>query len=86
MGRRGTSENVVLRQADWYEWPILPWSPMSAPTLGIAYEVQPIVASVVKGSPADQAGVVPGDEVLRESDPAHEGTTCEASWRRRKRC
>lgn len=57
-------ENVLLRQADWYEWPILPWSPMTVPALGIAYEVQPIVASVVKGSPADQAGVAPGDEVL----------------------
>ena len=33
-GQTRQFENVGLRQADWYEWPIMPWSPLSVARLG----------------------------------------------------
>jgi regulator of sigma E protease len=35
------------------------------PTIGIRYAIEPLVAGVVKGGPAEQAGFEPGDIVIR---------------------
>lgn len=54
---------VSLRQADWFEQPLAPGSPMSIPELGVAYRVLNRVAAVIPDSPADKAGVKVGDLV-----------------------
>ncbi|MHB8899740.1 MAG: site-2 protease family protein [Thermoguttaceae bacterium] len=63
----GRPEPVVvpLRKVDWYELPIYPWNPPSVPSLGIAIETLPIVAEVLKGSPAEAAGIKAGDTVKK---------------------
>lgn len=53
--------DVVPREADYYEQPMLPGSPISAPTLGIAFGVSAKVAKVEPNGPADRAGVKAGD-------------------------
>jgi regulator of sigma E protease len=67
VNRKGAKEplkfDVTLRQADRIETPLLPKSPLSAPALGIAYRVLNRVRAVEEGSPADKAGVRPGDVV-----------------------
>lgn len=52
-----------LRLPDWYETPFRERSPVSVPALGIAFKVEPKVASVVAGSPAAEAGIAAGDVV-----------------------
>ncbi len=54
---------VSLRQADWFEQPLAPGSPMSIPELGVAYRVLNRVAAVIPDSPAEKAGVKVGDLV-----------------------
>jgi len=56
--------DVRLRQADWYEQPILEGSPMSIPQLGIAYQVLNRVAEVTKDSLAAEAGLQEGDVIV----------------------
>ena len=46
------------------EAPIGPWSPMSIPQLGVAYQVDSTIVAVSPGSPADKAGLKPQDEVV----------------------
>jgi len=55
---------VTLREADWYETPLSPNTPMSIPALGIAYEVLDRVDSVIESTPAAEAGLRPGDRIV----------------------
>ncbi|MBN1589752.1 MAG: site-2 protease family protein [Pirellulales bacterium] len=57
---------VTLRQTDAYETPFFPNSPVSVPSLGVAYQVSSTVAAVLPDSPAATAGIAPGD-VLEEA-------------------
>lgn len=65
VNRKGASEplklEVTLRKVDRIETPILPKSSIAAPALGIAYRVLNRVQAVEEGSPADKAGVRPGE-------------------------
>lgn len=54
---------ATLRVPDWYEAPFRERSPMSAPALGIAFEVTRRIEAVVPGSPAEAAGLRPGGVV-----------------------
>jgi regulator of sigma E protease len=63
-GQRRTVE-VAPRRAEWYETPFREKSPMSVPALGIAFEVTRRVEAVASGSPAEAAGVRPGDVVMQ---------------------
>lgn len=64
------------RRVDWYGMPapVAPAGPMSVPALGLALEVSNQVAEIAEGSPADKAGIRPGDVVasatLLRADPA----------------
>jgi regulator of sigma E protease len=58
-------DNVKLRQADSYEQPRLEDNPMDIPQLGIAYHVLNRVAAVDPDSRAAEAGLKPGDVVLK---------------------
>ncbi len=55
---------VTLRSAPWLEPPVGDGSPMTAPVLGIAYRVLNRVHAPIAGSPAAQAGIEAGDEVI----------------------
>lgn len=52
-------------------------SPVAVPALGIAYRVLNRVNSVIKGSPADKAGLKPGDVVSQAQFIAPEGKELE---------
>jgi len=58
---------VPLRRADWYEIPLVRGNPMSAPALGIAYEVPNRIKGVARGSPADGVppSLKPGDVIAK---------------------
>jgi membrane-associated protease RseP (regulator of RpoE activity) len=47
------------------EAPLSMSAPMSIPQLGIAYWVESTVAAVIDGSPADKAGLKPGDQLTQ---------------------
>ncbi|MEM6330234.1 MAG: site-2 protease family protein [Planctomycetota bacterium] len=53
---------VTPRPVTWEEAPSGS-APMSAPALGVAYTIEPTVVSVVAGSPAEAAGLMPGDSI-----------------------
>ena len=61
----GRSEPLIvpLRTVNSYEIPIYGWDHPSVLPLGITIEVLPKMAAVVEGSPAEKAGVKPGDVV-----------------------
>ena len=63
----GRSEPVVvpMRSVDWYELPIYGWDSPSVLPLGITIETLPTVALVLEGSPAERAGIKPGDIVKK---------------------
>lgn len=67
--RKGQDDPVkvtaTLRDPPWFETTTSLGGPMSAPALGIAYNIENTVASVVAGSPAEQGGVKPGDRVVQ---------------------
>jgi len=70
---------LTLRQADWLERPVMKGNPMSIPALGVAYAVLNRVHSTIAGSPADKAGLRPGDVITEatvippeKQDPAYE--------------
>jgi len=54
---------VPTNRPGWVECPIRPDSPLSAPAIGVAYNVIPTVLQVQPGSPADKAGVKNGDRI-----------------------
>ncbi|HEY4759580.1 MAG TPA: site-2 protease family protein [Thermoguttaceae bacterium] len=54
---------VTLRQVDWYEQPQIENNPLSVPELGIAYKVLNRVDQVIAGSPAEKAGIKPGEMI-----------------------
>jgi regulator of sigma E protease len=61
-GERKTVD-LQLQPVAVMETPLGSGSPLSAPSLGIAYEVFNSVESVVDGSPAARAGLKPGDQI-----------------------
>ncbi|MBN2217945.1 MAG: site-2 protease family protein [Pirellulales bacterium] len=55
---------IALRKTDAVEMALFAGSPVSVPSLGVAYYVLNTVAGVVPDSPAAQAGVVPGQVLV----------------------
>jgi regulator of sigma E protease len=56
---------VALRKTDAFETALFPASPVSVPSMGLAYEVLNKVVDVLPDSPAAKAGVVPGDMLVK---------------------
>jgi regulator of sigma E protease len=56
---------VALRKSDAFETPMHEDSPVTANALGIAYEVLPTVAAVIKETPAARANIRPGDVIAK---------------------
>ncbi|MEM9185299.1 MAG: site-2 protease family protein [Planctomycetota bacterium] len=54
---------VTPRPVSWVETPGSGRAPMPLPALGLCYRIEPTVAGVVPGSPADEAGIKPGDQL-----------------------
>lgn len=54
---------VSLRPVTSYDTLVNPNSPLTAPALGMAYQVKPQVAAVLPGSPAAEAGIQPGTKL-----------------------
>lgn len=66
-GERGGLEatvNVPARLATVYADLFTPDSPWEIPQLGLAVEIRPVVRHVEAGSPAEKAGIEPGDVIL----------------------
>ncbi len=59
-----TIDNLQPRLPRWQDNPPGRGTPLDCPSLGIAYRVLNRVKSVVPGSPADEAGLQGGDEIL----------------------
>jgi len=65
---QGDPKNVDIRlvptnKPGWVEVPRMQDTPMSAPSIGVAYNVIPTVLAVRPGSPAEKAGVKQGDRI-----------------------
>ncbi len=65
---QGDPKNLDIRlvptnKPGWVEVPRMQDTPMSAPAIGVAYNVIPTVLSVQPGSPAEKAGVKNGDRI-----------------------
>jgi regulator of sigma E protease len=56
---------IALRQVDWYEQPTRGNNPLSIPELGVAYRVLNQVDRVIPGSPAEKAGIKPGEMIRK---------------------
>lgn len=80
--------DVKPRAADFEETPLIPGSPLSIPTLGVAYQIGTKVAAVEADGPAAKAGVkagdvftqlktVPTDEPQQDSGKAPKSATLE---------
>ena len=57
---------VTLRQVGWIEQPQMENNPLTVPELGIAYQVLNRVDRVIPGSPAEKAGIQPG-EIIQQA-------------------
>jgi regulator of sigma E protease len=56
---------VAIRHVDWYEQPQIEKNPLSIPELGVAYRVLNRVDHVIPGSPAEKAGIQPGEIIKK---------------------
>ena len=71
LGETGDIEIKILRNDDFFEFylPINNWLSSKEPSnllyeLGIFPPLEPIIGSVIKSSPAEMAGIKPGDKIL----------------------
>lgn len=55
--------SMKLRRVNWIEQPKMENNPLSIPELGIAYRVLNRVDRVIPGSPAEKAGIKPGEMI-----------------------
>ena len=71
--------SVKQRKVDWLDSDSTPGTPVSLSSLGIAYEVRNVVVAVTANSPAEQAGLQAGDELVAAeiSFPQADGETTE---------
>ena len=69
LDRAGTAVDVEIepRAVTWIEDPRWPSSPVSLSAIGAAIAVDATVAAIEVGSPAAQAGIQPGERVVRVS-------------------
>ncbi|MCX7430477.1 MAG: site-2 protease family protein [Planctomycetia bacterium] len=69
LDRAGTAVDVEIepRAVNWIEDPRWPSSPVSLSAIGAAIGVDATVAAIEVGSPAAQAGIQPGERVVRVS-------------------
>jgi len=74
-----TDVSVKQRKVDWLDSNSTPGTPVSLSSLGIAYEVRNVVVAVTANSPAEQAGLQAGDELVAAeiSFPQADGETTE---------
>ena len=74
-----TEVSVKQRKVDWLDSDSTPGTPVSLSSLGIAYEVRNVVVAVTANSPAEQAGLQAGDELVAAeiSFPQANGGTTE---------
>jgi len=90
-GAEPRSVEITPREVTWIEEPRWPASPVSVPSLGIAVPVDTVVAAVEAGSPADAAGIKPGERIVRArfiepgdapaaDDPGLELSASSPSW------
>jgi regulator of sigma E protease len=56
---------IALRKTDTFEMALFPASPVSVPSMGLAYEVLNRVAAVLPESPAAKAGIASGDILVK---------------------
>ncbi|RUL87216.1 site-2 protease family protein [Tautonia sociabilis] len=75
--RDGQEQDLVVEPVEGESWStaISPDAPLAVDTIGMAMAVEPKVAGVIPGSPADRAGLKPGDAItgLRFTWPLEEG-------------
>ena len=55
-------KQVTIRERPWFDESAAPKSPVSVPSMGLAYQVNSIIQSIPENSPAAQAKVVQGDK------------------------
>lgn len=63
-GEEAIQATVVPEEDDWFDRVQTRNDPSTALCLGIAFAVEPTVAAVTPGSPAEAAGFQPGDRIL----------------------
>jgi len=74
----GDSKNIEIRlipanKPGWVERQMMADNPLSAPAVGIAYNVIPAILNVAPNSPADKAGVKKGDRITNAQFVLPEG-------------
>jgi len=74
-GGQPVEVELVPREVAWIEDPRWPSSPLSLSAIGAAIAVEATVSAVEVGSPAAQAGIQPGDRVVRAAflEPGQKG-------------
>jgi regulator of sigma E protease len=75
---------LTLRWDDsWHfdrEVPLNMSSPLPIAELGAAYQIEPTIKSVAAGSPAEQAGLKPGDAIIRVRGRSNSSREPEPTW------
>jgi regulator of sigma E protease len=74
-GGQPVEVELTPREVTWIEDPRWPSSPLSLSAIGAAMAVEAVVSAVEVGSPAAQAGLQPGDRVVRGAflEPGQKG-------------